>query len=68
MSRAEKPKPRWASLTTAAEYYDCSVKTIRRYIADGMLPGHRVPNDKTIRVDLNDLDALGKRIPSRRSA
>lgn len=62
------PKPRWASLTHAAAYYDCSVDTIRRYIAKGLIAGRRI-DGKTIKVDLNDLDSLGEPIPSaRRSA
>lgn len=66
MKATEVRKPRWASLAHAAEYYDCSKDTIRRYIADGRLVGHRV--GKTIKVDLNDVDNLAVRIPSAVSA
>lgn len=66
--RSPNSKPRWASLTHAAEYFDCSVDTIRRYIAKGLIAGRRI-GGKTIKVDLNDLDSLGEPIPSaRRSA
>lgn len=70
MKRTPAPaKRRWASLATAAAYYDCAPDTLRRYIAAGDLPGYYVGNRKTLKVDLNDLDALAKRIPSaRRSA
>lgn len=57
-------KRRWASLPTAAEYFDCTVETIRNYIAAGYLPGHRVPNGRTIKVDLNELDDMVLPIPS----
>lgn len=60
----EPQQPRWASLTHAAEYFDCSTDTIRRYISSGLLPGYRVPNGKTLKIDLNDLDDLAVRIPS----
>lgn len=60
--------PRWATLPHAAEYFDCSVTTIRRYISAGDLAGHYVGKRKSIKVDLNDLDALAVRIPSARRA
>lgn len=65
--KPEPRKPRWASLAHAAEYYDCSVNTMRRYIANGDLPARRVAG-KTVKIDLNDVDAMAKLIPSRRSA
>lgn len=64
MTPRPTPRRRWASLPKAAEYFDCTVETIRHYIAAGYLPGHRVPNGKTIKVDLNDIDAMVQRIPS----
>jgi excisionase family DNA binding protein len=51
-------------LRVAAEYANRSVATLRRWIDDGLLPGHRFgPNQ--IEVDLNDLDRLRRRIPAR---
>jgi excisionase family DNA binding protein len=44
-------------LARAAEYLDMSVKTLRRRIADGTLPAHRV-GPRAIRVYLSDLEAL----------
>lgn len=66
MKRPER-KPRWASLGHAADYFDCSTGTIRRYIAKGLIQGRRV-DGKTIKVDLNELDDLGVPIPSARRA
>lgn len=48
----------WASLQEAAEYWGVSVKTIRRYIAAGMIDARRV-GPRSIRVELESLDALG---------
>lgn len=66
VNRRPEPKRRWATLTKAAEYFDCSTTTMRRYIASGMLPGYYIGDRKSIKVDLNDLDALAVRIPSAR--
>lgn len=57
------PRPRRAKLTTAAEYAGTCTKTLRRRIADGSLPGYRL-GARTIMVDLDDVDALFKRIPT----
>lgn len=65
---APKATPRWATLNHAAEYFDCSRDTIRRYISQGLLPGTRKVG-KSVKVDLNELDQVGKPIASaRRSA
>jgi excisionase family DNA binding protein len=65
---ASKPTPRWATLNHAAEYFDCSRDTIRRYISAGLLPSARKVG-KSVKVDLNELDEIGKPIASaRRSA
>lgn len=64
MKSAAERKPRWATLPKAAEYFDCSVKTMRRYISSGDIPGYYVGKRRSIKVDLNDVDALAKRIPS----
>ena len=49
--------PTWASLDEAAEHLGVTTKTIRRYIARGILPAHRF-GPRLIRVRLSDLDAL----------
>lgn len=63
----ERPR-RWASLTTAADYYGCTADTIRNYISAGDIPGYNVGSRRTVKVDLNDLDDLAVRIPSARRA
>lgn len=54
---------RYASLSEAATYIDCNEKTLRRYIAAGRLIGYRL-GTRSIRVDLDELDALLQPIPT----
>lgn len=54
---------RLVPLRDAAAYLGCSTKTIRRYIAAGRVTGYRA-GPRLIRVDLNDLDALLRPIPT----
>lgn len=60
---APERAPRRAKLPAAAEYAGISTKTLRRRIADGSLPGYRL-GARTIVVELDDVDALFKRIPT----
>lgn len=53
------------SLDEAAAYMSVSVKTIRRWIAAGTLPGYRC-GARAIRVKAADLDAAPRQIPSAR--
>ena len=58
------PRHRYASLADAAAYVDVDERTIRRWIAAGLLTGYRL-GQKTIRVDLNEVDeALCRPIPA----
>lgn len=52
---------RFASLAAAAEYVDVSEKTMRRMISSGYITGYRI-GKRLIRVDLDDLDRLARRI------
>jgi excisionase family DNA binding protein len=52
-------EPRWATLAAAAAYLTVNERTIRRWLSDGTIPGKRI-GPKLIRVDLNDLDRLGR--------
>jgi len=54
---------RLASINAAAEYAAISTKTVRRRIACGDLTGYRV-GPRLIRVDLVEVDALLRPIPS----
>jgi excisionase family DNA binding protein len=52
-----------ASIRTAADAYDCSDKTIRRYIATGRLTGYRF-GPRAIKVDLAEVERLLRPIPT----
>lgn len=54
---------RFASISEGAEYADVSTRTIRRWIAEGRLPGYRV-GPRLLKIDLADLDRLCVRIPT----
>jgi excisionase family DNA binding protein len=45
------------STLTAAKRYGISEKSIRRYIAQGLITGYRVGQGRLIRVDLVECDA-----------
>lgn len=51
------------SIADAAQYTATSTKTIRRWLANGSLTGYRI-GPRLIRVDLNELDAGLRPIPS----
>jgi excisionase family DNA binding protein len=57
-----KPQ-RLTSLANAAAYADVSARSIRRWIASGLIPGYRV-GPRLVKVDLDDLDRLARRIPT----
>ena len=54
---------RYRSIQQGAEYLGVSTVTLRRMIARGEIHGYRV-SGKIIRVDLNELDAMLRTIPS----
>ena len=61
---SEQPTPViYVSLAEAAKSLSVSVKTVRRLIADGVIAGYRV-GPKSLRVKVDDLENVGKRIPS----
>jgi excisionase family DNA binding protein len=51
------------SLQEAARSRGCSERTIRRYIAAGLLPAYRM-GPRLIRVDAAELDAMLRPIPT----
>jgi excisionase family DNA binding protein len=57
------PRPQWATLEVAAEHIGASTKTVRRMIAAGTVTGYRF-GPRMLRVDLNELDALARPIPT----
>ena len=63
MPKSATPARHLVSINQAADYASVNPRTIRRRIADGTLTGYRL-GSKTIRVDLLELDALLRPIPS----
>jgi excisionase family DNA binding protein len=47
----------------AAQYADVCYRTVRRWVASGLLPGYRV-GPRLVKVDLNELDRMLHRIPT----
>jgi excisionase family DNA binding protein len=64
--RRGDPRRRLVRLAVAATYADVSTRTLRRYISHGRLTGYRV-GPRLIKVDLNELDAIARPIPTARS-
>ena len=55
---------RLATLPDAAKYVGVTDRTLRRWVADGVIQGYRLGR-KTVRVDLNEVDdKLCKPIPT----
>lgn len=61
--RARAVERKNMTLKEAADWYGVSERTLRRRIAEGKLRAYRV-GPRTIRVSVEDLDALAVRIPS----
>jgi len=62
------PARRWLTQKEAAEYLGCTDKTIRNYISQGRLTGYKVSGLRTVRIDVHDIDALMRRIPTGNAA
>ena len=57
-------QPRWRSLSEASDYAGgIPISTLRDWIRRGILPAYRV-GPRQLQVDLNDLDALRRRVPT----
>lgn len=57
---------RWLSQAEVADYLGVTTRTVRRYIALGLLPASRIRGSRLIRIDLADADALLRPIPAAR--
>lgn len=65
MSTNTTPGRRFVRLSTAAETRDCSVKHLRRLIAEGKLTGYQMAGSpRALRVDLDELDEIMVPIPT----
>ncbi|MEI2713400.1 MAG: helix-turn-helix domain-containing protein [Nocardioides sp.] len=54
----------WLSQAEAADYIGVTDRTIRNYIARGLLPARRVRGSRLIKIDRADLDNMLTPIPS----
>lgn len=59
----DRSQRRLTSVQAAADYADLCARTIRRYIAQGILPAYRI-GPRLVKVDLDDLDKIARRIPT----
>jgi excisionase family DNA binding protein len=67
-NRLQAPEPRWVTgLPAASTYAGVAVRTLRDWIAKGLLPAYRI-GPRQIQIDLNDIDALRTRIPAANGA
>ncbi len=55
---------RFVSQSAAADHLGVTVRTIRRYITDGLLPAYRVGPRGDIRIRPEDLERLVRRVPT----
>lgn len=53
---------RWAKQAEAAEHIGVNPRTLRKYVAEGLVPAHRI--GRMIRFDLNEVDASLQRVPT----
>ncbi len=60
---ARESLPTYLTLQQAAEITHQSIRTIRRRVSQGSLPAYRF-GPRQIRVKLDDLQSLGRRIPA----
>lgn len=51
------------TIAEAAERYGVSTRTIRRYIANGLLPAYRM-GPRLVRIEEADLDRIEQRMPT----
>ena len=58
------PRPRMLTLPEAADFAGCHPRTLRRRIADGLLPAYRLAGSRMLRVRESDLETLFTRIPT----
>lgn len=63
MTALRPAQRRFYSLEQSATYLDVTVKTVRRWIAEGRLPAYRL-GDRLLKVDIADLDAFARRVPT----
>jgi hypothetical protein len=62
-----EPDPRFVPFNEAVAYAHVPPGTMRDWIRRGVLPAYRI-GPRLLQVDLNDIDALRRRLPTGRAA
>lgn len=57
MSAKSAPQRRYATLKQAADYFQISQRTIRRWVDGGKITGFYFGSNRNLRVDLNEIEA-----------
>lgn len=63
-SRDPRSPRQLLSLDESAEFLGVSNRTVRSYVARGILKAHRIRGSRLIRIDLVDLEALVVPVPT----
>ena len=63
MARTPRKPARRVPLADGSAYSHLSIKTLRRYIAAGLITGYRV-GPKLLQVDLDEIDELVRPVPT----
>lgn len=66
MSKTSTLAPRYGSIRDAAAYVGCSERTVRRGIAQGLLPAYRF-GPRLLRVNLAELADSMRKVPAVRA-
>ena len=66
MSKSEYNARRgaWLSQAEVADYLGVTDRTVRSYIARGILPASRIESSRTIRIRAEDAEAILRPIPT----
>lgn len=64
MDLSKSSRGRWLNQAEAAEYLGVTDRTIRNYIARGLLPANRIQGSRLLRIAQDDLDALLRPVPT----
>ena len=49
---------RWLTVAEAAQYMRCTERTIRRWIADGLISQYKITGIQSVRIKLADLESM----------
>lgn len=63
---SDEPR-KYRTVDASAEYLRITTKTLRKLIADGLLPCSRIAGTKLLRIDQADLDKLLVPVPAAES-